>query len=65
MRLSKESKIFGCGELNCPNCGEELHVYPRYLYCFRCSKQFVRRLFGGVKEVRNTLRADQRKIYPK
>ncbi len=45
---------------SCPICGEPLNDYGRYLYCFRCSKQFRKRLLGrGLKEVKNTLRSDQ------
>jgi len=46
----------------CPNCGERLHDYSKYLYCFRCSKQFKRKFFGGgLREVENTIQMDQRK----
>ncbi len=45
----------------CPNCSAALTEYPNYLYCYRCSSQFKKRLFGGLKEVKNTLRSDQRK----
>ncbi|MGA1792656.1 MAG: hypothetical protein ACMUHM_01780 [Thermoplasmatota archaeon] len=46
----------------CPVCGERLHDYSKYLYCFRCSKQFKRKLFGsGLKEVENTIQRDQNK----
>jgi hypothetical protein len=49
------------GEI-CPECGEMLHDYSKYLYCFRCSKQFKRRFFGkGLKEVTNTIQRDQMK----
>jgi hypothetical protein len=45
----------------CPKCSVELTEYPDYMYCYRCSSQFKRRLFGGLKEVRNTLSRDQNK----
>lgn len=47
---------------NCPECGEKLYDYTKYLYCFRCSKQFKRQMFGkGLKEVPNTIQKDQQK----
>ncbi|MBN1389875.1 MAG: hypothetical protein JXA22_04445 [Candidatus Thermoplasmatota archaeon] len=46
----------------CPICGETLYDHKRYLYCYRCSKQFKRRLLGGgLKETENTLQRDQKK----
>lgn len=46
----------------CPVCGEPLNDYRKYLYCFRCSRQYKRKIFGkGLKEVDNTLQEDQRK----
>ena len=45
----------------CPFCRIPLNEYPDYLYCFRCSRQFKRRLFGkGLKEVKRTIEDDQR-----
>ncbi|MFO8050305.1 MAG: hypothetical protein R6V01_01230 [Thermoplasmatota archaeon] len=45
----------------CPKCGEPLIDHGKYFYCYRCSCQFKRRLFGnGLKEVKNTLQKDQR-----
>ncbi|MGA1866402.1 MAG: hypothetical protein ACMUFK_02915 [Thermoplasmatota archaeon] len=44
----------------CPFCGESLYDHDRYLYCYRCSRQFKRKLLGrGLKEVENTLQRDQ------
>lgn len=49
------------GEI-CPVCSERLQDYDKYLYCFRCSKQFKRKIFGkGLKEVTNTIQKDQRR----
>lgn len=49
-------------EERCPACGEPLSDYKKYLYCFRCSKQFKRKfLVKGLKEVPNTLQSDQRR----
>jgi hypothetical protein len=46
----------------CPQCGEPLKDYTKYLYCFRCSSQFKRKLFGkGLKRVENTIQRDQMK----
>ncbi|MEA3559988.1 MAG: hypothetical protein U9R75_12115 [Candidatus Thermoplasmatota archaeon] len=46
----------------CPECGELLTDHRKYLYCYRCSKQFKRKVFRkGLKEVTNTLQGDQRK----
>jgi hypothetical protein len=46
----------------CPECGEGLYDYSKYLYCYRCSKQFKRKKFGkGLKEVANTIQEDQQK----
>ncbi len=46
----------------CPQCGEILKDYSKYLYCYRCSSQFKRKLFGkGLKKVENTIQRDQRK----
>ena len=49
----------------CPNCGEPLKRYPDYFYCFRCSKQYKKKFFGGLKEVKNTLQSDQKKAMRK
>ncbi|MCU0798246.1 MAG: hypothetical protein MUC62_01055 [Candidatus Thermoplasmatota archaeon] len=47
---------------DCPTCRIPLTVYPDYLYCFRCSKQFKRKLLGkGLKEVKRTIEVDQSK----
>jgi hypothetical protein len=47
---------------SCPDCGEPLNDYKKYLYCFRCSKQYKRKLFGkGLKEMENTIQKDQMK----
>jgi len=46
---------------SCPRCGEPLTEYPKYLYCYRCSSQFKRTLFGKLKEVKNTLQDDQKR----
>ncbi len=45
----------------CPFCSNELTKYPDYLYCFKCSKQFKKGLFGKLKEVEPTLQQDQEK----
>jgi hypothetical protein len=45
----------------CPICSQALSKYPDYYYCYKCSKQFKKKMFGGFKEVPNTLQADQRK----
>jgi hypothetical protein len=46
----------------CPLCEEILNDYGKYLYCFRCSKQFKRKLFGkGLKQMERTIETDQRK----
>lgn len=46
----------------CPSCGEDLNDYGKYLYCFRCSRQYKRKLFGkGLKEMERTIEKDQRK----
>ena len=47
--------------MECPHCKVEMSEYPKYLYCYRCSRQFKRKLFGGIKEVENTIANDQRK----
>jgi hypothetical protein len=46
----------------CPICGEALYDYTKYLYCYRCSRQFRRKRLGkGLKEVPNTIQEDQQK----
>jgi len=45
----------------CPLCGRPLQRYPRYYYCFRCSKQFRERLFGRLEEIPPTIGSDQKK----
>jgi hypothetical protein len=46
----------------CPACGQGLYDYSKYLYCYRCSKQYKRKFFGkGLKEVTNTIQKDQQK----
>jgi tRNA(Ile2) C34 agmatinyltransferase TiaS len=46
----------------CPHCGEALNDYGKYLYCFRCSRQFKRRFIGrGLKEIERTIEKDQKK----
>lgn len=35
--------------------------YPKYLYCYRCSSQFKKGLFGGLKEMKKTISSDQKK----
>ena len=45
----------------CPKCGQPLEQYPKYFYCFRCSAQFKKGLFGKLKEVTRTIEKDQQK----
>jgi predicted amidophosphoribosyltransferase len=46
----------------CPVCGEQLNDYGKYLYCYRCSKQFKRKILGkGLKEMERTIEKDQKR----
>ncbi len=46
----------------CPNCETSLTEYGKYLYCYRCSKQYKRKFFGkGLKEMERTIEKDQQK----
>ena len=45
----------------CPNCGEPLSEYPKYFYCWACSKQFKAGFFGKLKEIPRTIEEDAKK----
>jgi len=45
-------------EMPCPNCKQPLSAYPRYFYCWACSKQFKKGLLGKLREVPRTIEED-------